>query len=69
MYFVSDETARKWEEEDSKGCGLIVAKTKDGEVKCGEEMFRKKRHCPYCDEARENKEYEDSQKTSEAKDE
>ena len=31
-----------------EGCGLIVAKTKDGEVKCGEEMFGKKRYCAYC---------------------
>jgi len=30
------------------GCGLIVAKTKDGEIKCGEEMFGKKRYCAYC---------------------
>lgn len=31
-----------------KGCGLIVAKTKDGEIKCGERMFDKKRYCAYC---------------------
>ena len=30
------------------GCGLIVAKTRDGEIKCGEEMFGKKRYCAYC---------------------
>ena len=30
------------------GYGLIVAKTKDGEIKCGEEMFGKKRYCAYC---------------------
>ncbi len=30
------------------GCGLLVAKTKDGEIKCGEEMFGKKRYCAYC---------------------
>lgn len=30
------------------GCGLIVAKTRDGEIKCGEEMWGKKRYCAYC---------------------
>ena len=30
------------------GCGLLVAKTKDKEIKCGEEMFDKKRYCAYC---------------------
>lgn len=31
-----------------KGCGLIVAKTRDGEVRCGEEMWGKRRYCAYC---------------------
>ena len=30
------------------GCGLIVAKTRDGEIKCGQEMWGKKRYCAYC---------------------
>ncbi len=30
------------------GCGLLVAKTRDGEIKCGQEMFGKKRYCAYC---------------------
>ena len=32
----------------NKGCGLLVAKTRDGEIKCGQEMFGKKRYCAYC---------------------
>ena len=32
----------------SLGCGLIVAKTRDGEIKCGEEMWGQKRYCAYC---------------------
>lgn len=36
------------------GCGLIVAKTKDGEIKCGQEMFGKKRYCAYCQNLIEN---------------
>ena len=30
------------------GCGLLVAKTKDGEIKCGEKMLGKRRYCAYC---------------------
>ena len=30
------------------GCGLMVAKTKSGEIKCGQEMLGKKRYCAYC---------------------
>lgn len=32
----------------NEGCGLIVAKTKDSEIKCGENMLGKKRYCAYC---------------------
>lgn len=35
-------------EKDKQGCGLIVAKTRDGEIKCGQEMWGKKRFCAYC---------------------
>ena len=37
-----------YKESDNKGCGLIVAKTRDGEIKCGEDMWGKKRYCAYC---------------------
>lgn len=39
------------------GCGLIVAKTKDGEVKCGEKFFGKRRYCGFCQQLH-NLEYE-----------
>ena len=39
------------------GCGLLVAKTIDGEIKCGEEMFGKKRYCAYCKNLINNSEY------------
>ncbi len=32
----------------NKGWGLLVAKTRDKEIKCGEEMFGKIRYCAYC---------------------
>lgn len=30
------------------GCGLLVAKTRDGEIKCGEKIFGKNIYCSYC---------------------
>ena len=30
------------------GCGLLVAKTMDREIKCREEMFGNKRYCAHC---------------------
>lgn len=40
--------------ENKIGCGLIVAKTRNGEIKCGEEMWGKKRYCAYCQNIIEN---------------
>lgn len=38
------------------GCGLMVAKTRGGEIKCGEEMFGKKRYCANCQNIIKNSE-------------
>lgn len=39
---------KELDEVEKKGCSLIVAKTRGGEIKCGERMFGKKRYCAYC---------------------